>query len=369
MTDHDHDKPFDLIVVGGGPAGLSASIFAASEGLRVALLEHNPKGVGGQSASSSLIENYYGFPHGISGTALAERGKHQAERLGAHVLGANAEHLDADETTGMKTVTTSHGRRLSAPAVVIACGLSFHHLGVPGDDLPTVFYGARADTYRRFHHRAVVVIGGGNSAGQAAHRLADKDHCRVALLVRGKSIFDSMSTYLAKRCAKHSHISIRHNFAGVRRFISNDKEKLAAVESVDGEIYPCVACFVFVGMEPDTAWCANVCKRDDKGYVTIDEHFETSTKGIYSIGDSHEHARQRIAAAVGEGSVVVSHVQQYLAELRAAGKGRYVARPREIALKGKGKKLSPVHRKRKGPRIVPVSTRGRYEKPMPAVMA
>jgi len=298
----------DLVVVGAGPAGLSTAVFGASEGLDTIVLEH--RHVGGQSASSSQIENYYGFPDGISGSELAERGRAQAERFGVRIAQAQARALRSEGER--RVVETADGRRFVAPAVVLACGLAPRPLGVPGEPCEDVFYGAHASVYDRFSGTPVVVVGAANSAGQAAMKLSET--CEVSLVVRGGGLSDAMSAYLSEQVLRNARIAIRRH-AAITRFVTKSG-RLLRVETTTGVI-PAGACFVFIGSAPDTSWCSSACMTDERGYLRINAQYETSLPGVFAVGDVHENSRGRIAAAVGEGSIAVAFVQEYLAELRS----------------------------------------------------
>ena len=292
----------DIAIVGAGPAGLSASIYAASEGFSVLTIEH--KRVGGQSASSSLIENYYGFPKGISGAELAERGRQQALKLGATII---TEDVDRLIRTSPYTLHMADGEVYQAHSVVIASGLAYRKLGVPGDNCPDVHYGAAMEDYAKYQSRSAVVVGGGNSAGQAAQALAEHD-CDVVVIVRGKDL-TTMSAYLTNRVLTNPKVEVAYG-EKVKGFRVEDGT-LHAVDT-NTTVYPAAAAFIFVGMVPDTNWCKDCVEIDGHGFVLIDHEFHTTAPGVFAIGDVHSGARGRIGAAVGEGSMVIPHIQKWL---------------------------------------------------------
>jgi len=303
-------KSYDVIIVGAGPAGVSAGIFAASEGLRTLIVEH--KRVGGQSMASPQIENFYGFPDGITGLELAERGKRQALRLGAHLQIGDVERLTPTKTR--YSVALRDGTHLFAPAIVVATGLTFRKLTIPGADCKQVYYGAEPFLFQRFDGRKVAIVGAGNSAGQAAENLAARNH--VSVLVRGSRVEDSMSDYLVRKVKKHPNIDLRLN-TQVNGFHLTERGNLRGVDTTAGKIDAC-ACFVFVGMTPDTGWCGAGVLKDAKGFVQVDSKFMTSQPGVFAIGDAKANSRSRIAVAVGEGSLVIGHVQDYLKQRYAS---------------------------------------------------
>ena len=319
---------YDLVIVGGGPAGLAAAVYGASEGLKTIMVER--EGPGGQAGQSSRIENYLGFPAGLSGSELTQRATTQARRLGAELL-------TLQDTTGLRAegsgriVTLSGGGSLSASTVLIASGVSYRQLNAPGFAELTgqgVYYGAALTDARECKDQHVVVIGGANSAGQAAVYLSSHAS-RVAMLVRGDSLAKSMSHYLIEQIEALDNVEVRTRSEAVaaegdgrlRALHIRNPDGSDSVEQVD-------ACFVFIGARPRTDWLEGVLARDERGFILagLDVKgdgwplqrdpfpLETSVPGVFVAGDVRARSIKRVASAVGEGSMAVSLVHQYLAE-------------------------------------------------------
>ncbi|HWW29725.1 MAG TPA: FAD-dependent oxidoreductase [Steroidobacteraceae bacterium] len=335
MNQHiDDDRIRDLIVVGAGPAGLAAGVYAASEGLDVLVLE--TVAPGGQAGSSSKIENYLGFPTGISGLALAARALVQAQKFGAEIRTAYpALRLDCDARP--YSLETAHGHRVRARTVVIATGADYRQLGLDNAArfLGTgIYYAATATEARRCGHAEVIVVGGGNSAGQAAVFLAGT--CRmVHLLVRSKGLADSMSQYLIRRIAEMPNITLR-----VQTEITalEGQEQLARVtwRTSPGNITETREIghvFLMTGALPCTNWLNSCVMLNEKGFIRTGsdlrreelpaakwinsrqpEFFETSVPGIFAVGDVRHGSVKRVAAAVGEGSACIQQVHRALHE-------------------------------------------------------
>ncbi len=324
---------YDLAIVGAGPAGLAAALYGASEGLRTLLLDcHAP---GGQAGSSSRIENYLGFPSGVSGSELTRRALAQAQRLGAEFLVPLEVTAVAIEAGNMR-LALGDGREIVARAVLAATGMAYREHPAPGVAALTgagVYYGAAATEAPAFAGRRVVVIGGGNSAGQGAMHLARyaKD---VQIVVRRESLRDSMSHYLVDQIERTANIRVRARteLAGVEgnghvervTFVTLDEEQ-RQVEDVD-------AVFVFIGTRPRSEWLPADVLRDARGFVLTGRDLvaaeaysriwkqkrqplflETSTPGFFAAGDIRAQAMNRVASAVGEGSMAVQLVHAYLA--------------------------------------------------------
>lgn len=317
----------DLVIVGAGPAGLAASVYGASEGLSTVLLE--AVATGGQAASSERIENYLGFPSGISGADLTERAVLQAEKFGARisVLG---------EAAGLDQVSDHYGLRLrdgstaAARAVIIATGARYRKLDVPElerFERTSVYYAATKLEVRSCADIEVAVVGGGNSAGQAALALA-KDALRVRLVVRGDNLLESMSRYLVDRIQHHSKVQVLTCWE-VRELIGDATLRALVLEnnrSGQRETVPANALFVFIGAHPRTKWLANEVMLDDRGFVLTGDQIppraglglqrrallETSIPGIYAAGDVRSGSIKRLASAVGEGSMAVRLVHHFL---------------------------------------------------------
>jgi thioredoxin reductase (NADPH) len=317
---------YDLVIVGGGPAGLAAAVYGASEGLKTVLVEREAPG--GQAGMSSRIENYLGFPSGLSGSDLARRATDQARRLGAELLTIqDAVGLRA-EGAG-RIVELSGGTSLSANCVLVASGVSYRQLTEPGFERLTgkgIYYGAALTEARSCQDQHVVVIGAANSAGQAAvffSRFAG----RVTMLVRGDSLSKSMSHYLIEQIAALENIEVR---TGAKAVAAEGDGRLSAlrIRDADGEREEAVdATFVFIGAEPRTEWLEGVVARDDHGFILagLDAKaagwplkrdpflLETSVPGVFVAGDVRARSMKRVASAVGEGSMSVSLVHEYLA--------------------------------------------------------
>ncbi|HET9738379.1 MAG TPA: FAD-dependent oxidoreductase [Solirubrobacteraceae bacterium] len=318
---------YDLVIVGGGPAGLAAAVYGASEGLRTVMVEREAPG--GQAGQSSRIENYLGFPSGLSGSDLARRATDQARRLGAELL--TVQDADALEVEGSgRVVRLTGGGSLSANCVLIASGVSYRQHGAPGFAELTgsgVYYGAALTEARACADQHVVVIGGANSAGQAAvffSRYAG----RVTMLVRAPSLEASMSHYLIEQIAALGNVDVRTSAQALaaegdgrlERLRVRNPDGAEAVEEVD-------ACFVFIGALPRTDWLEGVVARDERGFILAGPDaqgagwplkrdpylLETSVPGVFVAGDVRARSIKRVASAVGEGSMAVSLIHEYLA--------------------------------------------------------
>jgi thioredoxin reductase (NADPH) len=323
---------YDLVVVGGGPAGLSAAVYGASEGLRTLLVER--QGFGGQASSSSLIRNYLGFSRGLSGAELARQAHEQAWLLGAtyHLMHA---------ATGLRrrgrdlVLTTSDGSEVTSRAVVLATGVSYRRLDAPGLDAlhgVGVFYGAAAAEARGMAGREAYVVGGANSAGQAALHLA-KYAARVTLVVRGNALAAGMSDYLVRQIAATENIAVRLGTEVAEGGGAGQLEYLVLRERASGhsERVPAGGLFILIGARPHTGWLPEEVARDDAGYILTgrdvptggraQRHWpleraplllETSMPGVFAAGDVRHGAVQRVASAVGEGSIAIRLVHEYL---------------------------------------------------------
>ncbi|MDA0159519.1 FAD-dependent oxidoreductase [Solirubrobacter ginsenosidimutans] len=318
---------YDLVIVGGGPAGLAAAVYGASEGLKTVLVEREAPG--GQAGMSSRIENYLGFPSGLSGSDLARRAVDQARRLGAELLTIqDAVGLTA-EGAG-RLVELSGGSTLSANCVLVASGVSYRQLTVPGFERLTgkgIYYGAALTEARSCQDQHVVVIGAANSAGQAAvffSRYAG----RVTMLVRGENLEKSMSSYLIDQIAALENIEVHTSAQAVLAEGDGHLDTLT-IRDVNGERREKVdAAFVFIGAAPRTEWLEGVVARDEHGFILagLDAKaagwplkrdpflLETSVPGVFVAGDVRSRSMKRVASAVGEGSMSVSLVHEYLAE-------------------------------------------------------
>jgi thioredoxin reductase (NADPH) len=323
---------YDLVIVGGGPAGLAAAVYGASEGLRTVMVERDAPG--GQAGQSSRIENYLGFPNGLSGSDLARRATDQARRLGAELLSVSDVTELRVEGAG-RIVELAGGVQLSANCVLVASGVSYRMMPAPGFSDFTgagVYYGAALTEARSCSQQHVVVIGAANSAGQAAVYFSGYAS-RVTMLVRGESLTKSMSAYLIEQIAKLNNVEVLTRTEAIAAEGENGRLKRVRLRGV-GENGPFErdedvdACFVFIGAEPRTDWLDGVVARDQRGFILagpdVREHgwplqreprtLETSVPGVFVAGDVRARSIKRVASAVGEGSMAVSLIHEYLAE-------------------------------------------------------
>jgi thioredoxin reductase (NADPH) len=318
--DFVEDETFDVVIVGGGPAGVAAGVYAGAEGLNALVVEDTA--VGGQAGTSSRIENYMGFPTGISGADLVWRGEVQAMKFGTRFAMprrvAKLERLD----DGMFCATFDNEQRIRAGAVVVATGVQYRRL--PIDRLEEfegtgVYYAATENEARSCRGAQTVVVGGGNSAGQAAMFLS-RTAAHVRLLVRGSSLASSMSSYLSSRLEADPGITIEY---GAEVTAVDGDTHLAAVtvhSRADGStrVLPACALFIMVGAAPNTRWLSGLVDLDDKGFVLTGEaakghsQYSTSCPGIFAVGDVRAGSVKRVASSVGEGSVVISSVWEFV---------------------------------------------------------
>ena len=319
---------YDLVIVGGGPAGLAAAVYGASEGLKTIMVEREAPG--GQAGQSSRIENYLGFPAGLSGSELTRRATDQARRLGAELLTLQDAAGLRVEGSG-RIVELTGGSNLSASSVLVASGVSYRQLDVPGFaelNGRGIYYGAALTEARSCSDQHVVVIGGANSAGQAAVYFA-KYASRVTMLVRADSLTKSMSYYLIEQIEALENVEVRTRSEAVG---AEGDGRLHALRIRDGSGADSTekvdACFVFIGALPRTDWLAGVVARDERGFILagLDAKsdrwplerdpfpLETSVPGVLVAGDVRARSIKRVASAVGEGSMAVSLIHQYLAE-------------------------------------------------------
>jgi len=320
---------YDLVIVGGGPAGLAAGVYGASEGLKTLLIEREAPG--GQAGTTSRIENYLGFPSGLSGADLARRALAQARRLGAEILSSH-EVATIRRDDPYRTVVLDDGSELSCQAIVVATGVSYRQLDVPGAaELAGagVYYGAATTEAVIYRGSPVAVIGAGNSAGQAAVHLA-RFASRVHLVVRGDDLAASMSAYLVDQLGACENVEV-HVRTETRAFEGSEHLEAATFDGPDGPLrLELAAAFVFIGQQPHTGWLDGVVARDERGFVitgpdvatghgwNLDRDpflLESSLPGLFAAGDVRHRSVKRIASAVGEGSMAVQFVHQYLAGL------------------------------------------------------
>jgi thioredoxin reductase (NADPH) len=321
---------YDLVVIGAGPGGLAAAVYGASEGLRTLVIDNGTPG--GQAGSSSRIENYLGFPDGVSGQLLAERALIQATRLGAELM--------TNKATGIRTENNYHmvqladGREVSCHACLIATGVYYRFLTTPGIERLTgagVYYGATMTEAKSCLNEDVYIIGGANSAGQAAMYFS-KYAKKVTMLVRGQSLQSSMSKYLIDQIAGTSNIEVRSCCQVVEALGGSRLECLRLCGPEGEETVPASGLYIFIGAAPNTDWLPDTIMRDPNGFLLsggdlkVDGKMakiwnqprepyllETSVPGIFVAGDVRHGSVKRVASAVGEGSISVQFIHQYLA--------------------------------------------------------
>ncbi|MCV3272916.1 FAD-dependent oxidoreductase [Roseobacter sinensis] len=312
----DGVESFDVLIVGGGPAGVAAGVYAGAEGLKALVLED--MAVGGQAGTSSRIENYMGFPTGISGGDLVGRGEVQAMKFGTKfsVPRRAATLRQCDEKWFHATL--DDGQEVSAKALIVATGVQYRKLPLEGLERlegAGVYYAATEVEARWCRDAEVAVIGGGNSAGQAAMYLA-RTTKHVHVLVRGESLAASMSDYLLQRLTTHPRITV-HICTEVRALHGEEAlERITIRDRTSGQDWELKtsALFVMVGAAPNTEWLSGLIKLDDKGFVLTGaeaggrSQYETSCPGVFAVGDVRAGSVKRVASAVGEGSVVMSEV-------------------------------------------------------------
>ena len=321
---------YDLVVVGGGPAGLGAAVYGASEGLKTLLVEKFA--TGGQAGQSSRIENYLGFPDGLSGSQLTDRARRQAVKFGAELL-TTSEVTGLEVNGPARTVRLSDGSAIDAKAVILATGVSYRQLQTPGCTEMTgagVFYGAALSEAEGCRDQDVYVVGGANSAGQAAVYLS-RFAKSVTMLVRAPSLEKSMSYYLIEQIAGIDRITVRVSTEVAEVTGSGHLEQLMLRDLITGqtETVDAQQLFIFIGAAPGTGWLDGVVARDDHGFVLagpdlseddladwpLDRppyHLETSVPGVFATGDVRSESAKRVASAVGEGAMAVMLVHRYL---------------------------------------------------------
>ncbi|HKV34801.1 MAG TPA: FAD-dependent oxidoreductase [Pyrinomonadaceae bacterium] len=325
---------YDLAIVGGGPAGLAAAVYGASEGLRTVMVEREAPG--GQAGMSSRIENYLGFPSGLSGGDLARRAVVQAKRFGVEILSAEATAVKLDGP--YRLLQLADGEQLSCHALLVATGVQWRKLNVPGIERLTgagIYYGAAMTEAFNCKDEDVFVIGGANSAGQAAMYFS-KYARRVVMLVRGSSLSASMSQYLIDQLKQTPNVQIEFNSTIVEAHGNDHLEAVSIHCAATNETnqVPANALFIMIGAAPNTAWLADLVERDERGFILsgsdlmrdgkrpkgwqVDRDpglLETSVPGIFVVGDVRHGSVKRVASGVGEGSVAVSFVHQYLSKV------------------------------------------------------
>ncbi|MEU9365898.1 FAD-dependent oxidoreductase [Streptomyces avermitilis] len=323
---------YDLVVIGGGPAGLGAAVYGASEGLRTVLVERSA--TGGQAGQSSRIENYLGFPDGVSGAQLTDRARRQAAKFGAEIL--TAREVSGLEINGAaRTVRFSDGSAIAAHSVILATGVSYRQLESPGLLELTgcgVYYGSALTEAAACSGQDVYIVGGANSAGQAAMHLA-RGAKSVTLLIRGESLSASMSHYLVQQITEAPNITVRTCTVVEAAHGANHLEQLTLRDVTSGytELVDAQWMFVFIGAAPLTDWLEGTVLRDERGFIPagpdmtpdgqppkgweLDRppyHLETNVPGVFVAGDARAESAKRVASAVGEGAMAVMLVHRYL---------------------------------------------------------
>ncbi|MDT8916084.1 FAD-dependent oxidoreductase [Amycolatopsis sp. PS_44_ISF1] len=323
---------YDLVVVGGGPAGLGAAVYGASEGLRTVLVEK--KATGGQAGTSSRIENYLGFPDGVSGAQLTDRARRQAQKFGAEVLTAR-DVVGLEARGSSRVVTFGDGSEIAAHSVILASGVTYRALEAEGIEELTgrgVYYGSAATEAPECQGEHVYIVGGANSAGQAAVFFS-RHAADVTILVRGASLEASMSHYLIEQLAAIDNLHVRTQTTVIKAHGSEHLESLTLCENGVTETVESGHLFVFIGAAPRTEWLGDTIQRDDHGFVRTgpdlvaegrypvgwsldrDPHYlESSVPGVFVAGDVRSQSVKRVASAVGEGAMAVTLVHRYLEE-------------------------------------------------------
>jgi thioredoxin reductase (NADPH) len=329
-------QPFyDLAIVGGGPAGLAAAVYGASEGLKTVMIEREAPG--GQAGTSSRIENYLGFPVGLSGADLARRGVTQAKRFGVEIL-------TPQEVAGVRIdgayryAILKDGSEIACHALMLAMGVSWRRLSVPGVEKLTgrgIYYGAAMTEAMECSNEQVYIVGGANSAGQAAMHFS-KYAKQVYMLVRADNLEKGMSQYLIDQIRATENIIVKLNSSVIEAKGENSLEALTILNNATGEqeTVPANYLFIFIGAVPHTDWLEGIVERDERGFILTGPDLikdgkrpkgwnlerdpyllETSVPGIFAVGDVHHGSIKRVASGVGEGSICVSFVHQYLAKV------------------------------------------------------
>ncbi len=330
-------KPFyDLAIIGGGPGGLSAAVYASSEGLRTVMIERQAPG--GQAGTSSRIENYLGFPSGLSGADLARRAVVQARRFGVEIL-TPQEAVDLKVNGPYRVITLSDGSEIVCHTVVLSMGLTYREPAIQRAREMVgagVYYGATFTETHTCRDQPVFVVGAGNSAGQSALYLANYSS-QVTLVVRGESLESKMSQYLVDRIQNHPKINVRLKSEVINVSGSKHLESVTVRDNLNNseEVCNAAALFIFIGAQPATSWLNGTLLLDEEGFILTgpainsDNHMpaswnvdrqpylmESSIPGVFAVGDVRSGSVKRVASAVGEGSIAVQFIHQYLSKLR-----------------------------------------------------
>ena len=336
LRTHAETNFYDLAIVGGGPAGLAAAVYGASEGLRTVMIERQAPG--GQAGLSSRIENYLGFPAGLSGSDLAQRAVAQARRFGVEILSPQ-EALELRVEGPYRYLKLADGSEISCNALLLAMGVQWRNLDIPGVERlqgAGVYYGGGTSEALACKGETVYIIGGANSAGQAAMHFS-KYAAKVVMVVRGRSLAATMSHYLIEQIQKTPNIEV-WNCAQVTEVHGDTRLTGITVqrEGVEGlQELPASSLFIFIGALPRTEWLGNLIERDERGFIisgpdlirngkrpaswTLDRDpglLETNVPGIFVVGDVRHGSVKRVASGVGEGAVVVQFMHQYLAKVQ-----------------------------------------------------
>jgi thioredoxin reductase (NADPH) len=329
------ETTYDVAIVGAGPAGLAAAVYGASEGLQTVLVEF--RAPGGQAGTSSRIENYLGFPGGVSGDDLAKRAFRQAKRFGAEIIvtrqATSIEPRDGSATA--HAIVLDCGSRVHTKAIVLANGVAWRHLSLPGADALLgrgVYYGASRAEALDARGKDVFLIGGGNSAGQAAMLFSGYARS-VTIMVRAEKLAASMSQYLIDELDKKENVSIKFSCNCISVGGTGHLEFIKVEDKNGEETIPADMLFIFIGSKPETEWLPDTLIRDAQGFVCTGRDvldlqpadatrprdpylLETSIPGIFAAGDVRHGSMKRVASSVGEGSMAIALVHQYLSELR-----------------------------------------------------
>lgn len=326
---------YDVAIVGGGPAGLAAAVYGASEGLKTVMIEREAPG--GQAGLSSRIENYLGFPSGLSGSVFARRAVDQARRFGVEIVSPQ-EASSIRVSDPYRFIHLSDGAELSCHALILAMGVQWRKLGIPGEERlqgAGVYYGASSSEGISCRDEDVYLVGGANSAGQAAMFFA-KFARRVVMLVRGPSLAATMSQYLIDQIeqTENIHVEPRSRVVEVDGGDHLESITIACDTSGDTRQEKAAALFIFIGAEPRTSWLDSVVERDDRGFILTGRDLipegkrpkgwtlarepgllETNIPGVFAVGDVRHGSIKRVASGVGEGSVAIQFVHQYLSKI------------------------------------------------------
>ena len=326
---------YDVAIIGGGPAGLAASVYGASEGLKTVMIEREAPG--GQAGLSSRIENYLGFPSGLSGSVFARRAVDQARRFGVEIVSPQeASSIRVDGP--YRYVHLNDGTQLSCHALIIATGVQWRKLGIPGEEEflgAGVYYGAASSEAMSCRDEDVYLVGGANSAGQAA-MFFSKFARRVVMLVRGASLAATMSQYLITQIEQTENINVEFRTRVLEVHGDGHLESITVACDPTGTIrtVPASALFIFIGAEPRTGWLDGVVDRDERGFLLTGRDLlregkppkgwpvdrdpgllETNIPGIFAVGDVRHGSIKRVASGVGEGSVAIQFVHEYLSKI------------------------------------------------------